>query len=83
MKRATVTLPDDLEIELAAYLQRQEAPPSLTAVVQAALREYLENRKWTERQYRPPKGPLAIPVAGKGSGKTDVSVNHDKHFAAG
>jgi len=32
MKRATMTLPDDLAEAVEAYVQAQEAPPSLTAV---------------------------------------------------
>lgn len=43
MRRATITLPDDLEALLERYLDRLDAPPSLTALVQAALRQYLED----------------------------------------
>jgi hypothetical protein len=80
MKRATITLPDDLEAELEAYLAQQKAPPSLTAVVQAALREYLRAQALSLRDYRPAKGPLRITPA-EGSGATDVSINHDRYFA--
>lgn len=45
MKRATITLPDDLETELEAYLATRDAPPSLTALMQAALRLYLEEAR--------------------------------------
>ena len=41
MKRATMTFPDDLAEAVDNYRQAQEAPPSLTTVVQTALREYL------------------------------------------
>jgi len=44
MTRATVTIPDDLAKAVDSYVQAQEAPPPLTAVVQAALREYLAER---------------------------------------
>ena len=44
MKRATITIKDDLEAALDSYVSRQEAPPALTAVVQAALGEYLGRR---------------------------------------
>jgi len=44
MKRATITLPDDIEQVLAAYLDEQEVPLALTAVVQTALRDYLAER---------------------------------------
>jgi len=45
MRRATITLPDDLEAEVEEYLARQEAPPSLTSLVQAALRRFLGERR--------------------------------------
>ena len=45
MRRATITLPDDLEAEVEAYLAKQEAPPSLTSLVQAALRRFLGERR--------------------------------------
>jgi hypothetical protein len=78
MKRATVTLPDDLATAVDEYVRAQEAPPALTAVVQAALREYLRERGFL-REYR----PLKITPAPRGSGRSDVSVNHDHYFAEG
>lgn len=45
MRRATITLPDELEIEVETYLAEQEAPPSLNALVQAALRRFLGERR--------------------------------------
>jgi len=78
MKRATMTLPDDLAKAVDEYVAAQEAPPALTAVVQAALREYLRERGFL-RPYR----PLKITPAPRGSGLTDVSVNHDRYFAEG
>lgn len=81
MKRATVTIPDDLERELNAYLQKQDAPPSLTAVMQAALREYLQTQRLRERDYRVARGPIRITPAKQGSGLSDVSVNHDRYLA--
>ena len=44
MKRATITLPDELEQALASYLDDQKVPLALTAVVQTALRDYLSER---------------------------------------
>jgi Arc/MetJ-type ribon-helix-helix transcriptional regulator len=75
MKRATVTLPDDLADAMDDYVRSQEAPPALTAVVQAALREYLRERGFL-RPYR----PLRITAVGR-SGRSDVSQNHDAYFA--
>lgn len=44
MKRATITLTDELEAELEAYRAGQEVPPSLTSLVQVALRGFLAER---------------------------------------
>ena len=75
MRRATVTIPDDLAKAVDNYVQRQEAQPPLTAVVQAALRQYL-----ADRGYLPVERPLRISPAKKGSGKRDVSRNHDRYL---
>ncbi|MBV8774035.1 MAG: hypothetical protein JO166_17150 [Deltaproteobacteria bacterium] len=77
MKRATVTIPDHLEKALDNYVRSQDAPPPLTAVVQAALREYLEQRGYVGKTGR----FLRISPAGKGSGLSDISRNHDRYFA--
>lgn len=78
MKRATITIPDELEAKLQEYVRRQEVPPALTAVVQAALREFLEQRERSEEHgFR----PFRITPASRGSGLSDVSVNHDKYLA--
>ena len=74
MKRATMTFPDDLAKAMDDYLQAQEAPPALTTVVQAALREYLRERGFL-REYR----PLKITPKGN-SGRSDVSQNHDLYL---
>jgi hypothetical protein len=77
MKRATVTIPDDLEKAVDSYVRAQEAPPPLTAVVQAALREYLAERGYL----RAPARPLRITPAQKGSRRHDVSLAHDRYLA--
>jgi hypothetical protein len=74
MKRATMTFPDDLAKAMDDYLQSQEAPPSLTTVMQAALREYLRERGFL-REFR----PLKITPKGN-SGRSDVSQNHDLYL---
>jgi len=74
MKRATMTLPDDLAKAVDDYVRAQEAPPALTTVMQAALREYLRERGFL-REYR----PLKITPVGR-SGRSDVSVNHDLYL---
>lgn len=74
MKRATMTLPDDLAKAVNDYQKAQEAPPALTTVMQAALREYLRERGFL-REYR----PLKITPKGN-SGRSDVSQNHDLYL---
>ena len=69
-----MTFPDDLAKAMDDYLQSQEAPPSLTAVMQAALREYLRERGFL-REFR----PLKITPKGN-SGRSDVSQNHDLYL---
>ena len=76
MKRATVTLDEDLGGAVQAYVDRQDMPPTFTALVQAALREYL-----SRRGAGPPPAKLRITPARKGSGKRDVSLHHDRYFA--
>jgi hypothetical protein len=70
-----MTFPDDLAKAMDDYLQSQDAPPSLTTVMQAALREYLRERGFL-REFR----PLKITPAKKGSGRSDVSQNHDLYL---
>ena len=76
MKRATMTLPDDLAEAVENYREAQEAPPSLTTVVQAALRQYLG-----ERGFLRVRRNLQITPARKGSGRHDVSQQHDRYLA--
>lgn len=75
MKRATVTIPDDLAKAVDRYVKAQEAPPPLTAVVQAALRHYLG-----DRGYLAGGRPLRIRPAARGSGHHDVSQAHDRYL---
>ena len=75
MRRATVTVPVDLEQPLEAYIADQEATPSLTAVMQAALRDFLRRRGYAE-----PKS-LHVPIAPTPSEFSDTSVRHDEVLA--
>jgi len=77
MKRATITLPDDLAEAVERFNRAQEARPPLTAMVQAALREYL-----AERGYLRAPGTLRITPARRGSGRRNVSEEHDRYLAA-
>ena len=76
MKRATMTFPDDLAEAVENYQQAQEAPPSLTTIVQTALRQYLGDRGFLRA-----RRTLAIRPAPKGGGRRDVSQNHDSYLA--
>ncbi len=81
MRRATITIPDDLDAQLRAFLAMQEAPPSLATLIQAALRRYLREQRLKERQFQLPQRPLRITPAASGSGMSDVSVEHDRELA--
>lgn len=83
MKRATITLPDDLEAELNRDLAAKDAPPSLTAVVvEVALRNYLQDAALAARGYRPPSQPFdPKPIKEKDdAGESDVSENHASYL---
>jgi hypothetical protein len=75
MKRATITVPTELEEAIERYVQDQEAPLALTAIVQAALREYL-----TDRGYLGERRVLRIQPWESGSGKSDISIEHDRYL---
>jgi hypothetical protein len=78
MRRATISISSELEEALETYMKQQDAPPSLTTLMQAALREYLAHRGLA-----PAPSPLKITPARKGSGRSDVSLHHDHYFADG
>jgi hypothetical protein len=78
MRRATITLPDDLDAGVQAYQRSLDAPPTLTSLVHAALRAYL-----SERGYMARRGPFRLTAAEHGSGATDVSEQHDRELASG
>jgi hypothetical protein len=78
MKRATITLPDELEEAVEAYRRSQELPLPLTALTQTALREFLEKRGFLP----PPSGrSFGINPSENGSGKLDISSEHDRYLA--
>jgi len=84
VKRITVTLPDELERDLCRYLARQETPPSLTAVAQVALREFLRNRQLRDRGVRTASKPFALAVLPEKDelGEGDVSLHHDQYLGS-
>ena len=77
IRRATITLPDDLEQALQQFVDEQAVPVQPTAVVQAAVREYLG-----ERGYLPSTSTLRIRPAKRGSGNHDGSLSHDRYLSA-
>jgi hypothetical protein len=58
------------------YVEAQDALPALTAVVRAALRDYLRERGYLGR-----KKALRIRAASRGSGLRDVSQSHDRYLS--
>lgn len=50
MRRATVTIRDELEEALESYRGSQEFPPSLAVLVNAALSEYLARRGYSSSE---------------------------------
>jgi hypothetical protein len=77
MRRATVTISDEIEANLDAYIQQQDVSPPLTAIMQAALQEFL-----ARRGFAPGARKLRVTPAKKGSGAKDVSVDHDRYLAS-
>ena len=84
MRRATITLPDDLASDVDTYLSGQDPAPSLTRLVQTALRRFLDEKRrehaFEIRGFRPARSPLRLTVPHDGSGESDVSVEHDRHL---
>jgi len=74
MRRATVTLPDDLARAVDAYINAHGTPTSLETVMQTALREYLRERGFPTAHH-----PLKITPKGN-SGRSDISEKHDAYL---
>lgn len=55
MKRATVTIPEDLDHALERYIDEQSFAVQRTSLIRAALREFLRTRG-----YVAPSAPLRI-----------------------
>lgn len=73
MRRATITIGDETEAQLDAWMRRQDAATSLTAVVQTALKEFLAHCGLAA-----PSAKLQITPSRKGSGSRYVSIAHDR-----
>jgi len=73
----TVTIADDLAELLETFRHEHDVPDSLSALVDAALRQYLRARGYvTDTDNR----PLRLTPAEHGSGHTDISVEHDRYL---
>jgi Arc/MetJ-type ribon-helix-helix transcriptional regulator len=79
VKRTTITLPDPLESALAEFQRDQAARASTSAVIQAAIQEFLERRGYGTASLA---GAFHITPASPGSGTADASVEHDRDIAA-
>jgi hypothetical protein len=73
MRRVTVTIPDDLERALVEFQESQPVPPTITAIAQAALRQFL-----AQRTIQPARRPLHFTAIDSDEGPQDLSVNHDE-----
>ncbi len=82
MTRASITFPDELKSRIDRFLAEQKAAPSLSALVQVALEEYLNHQELYDRGYRPAKGSLVFKPIEEGD-PGDVSQNHDSYLAEG
>jgi predicted nucleotidyltransferase len=71
MRRATVTIPDDLAEKVDAYSERQPAGPSLTALVQAALRRFLAEPEGSSHQR-----PVILRVLSNRAAIKDAAARH-------
>jgi metal-responsive CopG/Arc/MetJ family transcriptional regulator len=81
MRQATVILSDELEKKVDTFLGGQESSSDFAALVEAALRRYLEDAEWSRRGFTPPSKALAITPAAQGSGTTDTARHHDEVLA--
>jgi hypothetical protein len=78
MKRTTITLADPIVAALESYRRDQEAQPPVSAIVEAALTEFLSRRGYGERSGA---SAFAITPAERGSGSSDGSAAHDRYVA--
>ena len=83
MGQRTITLPPDLEAAIEDYFEEAQDNGDLSELVGIALWKYLSARRYELEIINPdrPHRFLKITPAEKGSGLSDVSVNHDKYLA--
>ena len=78
VRRTTISLPDELQDALQRYRADREAEAPLSAVAQAAIREFLAKRGYLQE---PGETAFRITPAPAGSDASDVSANHNRYFA--
>ncbi len=77
MKQATISIGDNISIQLDSWLRQQDAPPPFDEVIQSALEEFLANRSMAVPRHR-----LRVTPSAMGSGLDDISIAHDCYLAA-
>ncbi len=77
MRRATITLTDDLEAEVEAHLSRLATPPSLNVLLQVALRQYLCGGQSGAAPTRPGTSVVAEAAGAYGSPAPAAQVSLD------
>ena len=77
MRQETVTIADDLADLVEAFRRDHGEPEGFSSLEDAALRQYLRSRGYVPAtEYR----PLRLTPDERGSGKGDVSVEHDRYL---
>ena len=72
----TIMIPDDLAEAIDKYTAERGPTAIRSSVIEGALREYLA--QWGSPR---PQRVFRITPARKGSGRSDVSVEHDRYLA--
>ena len=80
VKRASITLPSELDQRVDEFLSAQSPRPSLTALVQEALSAYLDDYEWKRREYTPAKESV-LTVTTERTGHSDTAARHDEALA--
>lgn len=80
MKRATITLSDELEAAVTSFQEDQAVPPSLATIARMALREYLAARGYLVPT-RERRVLRLTPVPLDADEATTVSREHNRFLA--
>ncbi len=89
MKRTTISLNDSVKEMLEDYINNQEVAPSLSAVVNQALVDFLTNKtllaelrkRGLELENLKPFPTEIYSFSKTLTKETDISINHDKYLA--